>query len=288
MLSLSNIFGNILKSKKAEKINVKSEKRETPFYGDELLCARYYNIDETQYIDLYVPYKGPLGVWMSGGSDSSMLAFLLAKTIKDHNLDVKIMPMSFKRDNKPWNLWVSTNVVEQIEKILDIKKGDIFLNHNYCYFGDPGSDDFSSKMEKHITMLKTNNLITIVYSGLTKNPDSTEEDLIDGRVLTRDDPAELFKDKNAKYVEEKLISNPFMFQNKLLISDLYKKHDLLETLLPYTRSCEGFIRVTNSFKKSCGTCWWCKERKWAFNRYVEDPLKHIPPSDKMKKECSVV
>jgi hypothetical protein len=174
MLSLSNIFGNILKSKKAEKINVNSEKRETPFYGDELLCARYYNIDETQYIDLYIPYKGPLGVWMSGGSDSSILTFLLAKTIKDHNLDVKIMPMSFKRDNKPWNLWVSTNVVEQIEKILNIKKGDIFLNHNYCYFGDPGSDDFSSKMEKHITMLKTNNLITIVYSGLTKNPDFIE------------------------------------------------------------------------------------------------------------------
>ena len=292
MLSLTEIFGNIIKSKKtnikSEKIVITDKSREASTYGDELLCARYYNIEETQYIDLYIPYMGPIGLWLSGGADSSMLAFLLAKTIKDHNLNIKIMPMCFKRNIKPWNLSVATNVIENIEKILDIKKGDIFLNLNCCYFGESGSDNFSIKMEKHITMLKMSKLITIVYSGLTKNPDLTEEDLLTERVLTRDNPEELFKDKDKRYIEEKIISNPFMFQNKLLISDLYKKHDLIESLLPYTRSCESFIKNTNFFKESCGKCWWCKERKWAFEKYTKDPLKHIPPSNKMKKECNVV
>jgi hypothetical protein len=292
MLSLTEIFGNIVKSKKtsikSEKIVITDKSREASTYGDELLCARYYNLEETQYIDLYIPYMGPIGLWLSGGADSSMLAFLLAKTIKDHNLNIKIMPMCFKRNIKPWNLSVATNVIEKIEKILDIKKGDIFLNPNYCYFGESGSDDFSIKMEKHITMLKMSKLITIVYSGLTKNPDLTEEDLLTKRVLTRDNPEELFKDKDKRYIEEKIISNPFMFQNKLLISDLYKKHDLIESLLPYTRSCESLMKNTNFFKESCGTCWWCKERKWAFEKYTKDSLKHIPPSNKMKKECNVV
>jgi hypothetical protein len=48
------------------------------------------------------------------------------------------------------------------------------------------------------------------------------------------------------------------------------------------------LKNTNFFKESCGTCWWCKERKWAFEKYTKDPLKHIPPSNKMKKECNVV
>jgi len=61
MISLSNIFGNFLKSKKTETINVKNDKRKTPYYGDDLFCARYYNSDETHYVDIYLPLKGPVG-----------------------------------------------------------------------------------------------------------------------------------------------------------------------------------------------------------------------------------
>ena len=290
MLSLNNFFGNILKSKKAERITVKNNNRHTPYYGDDLFCARYYNLEETEYVDLYIPLKGPVGIWISGGADSSLLAFLLAKTIKDYNLDIKIMPMTFKRDNKPWNLAVATNVIEQIEKILEIEKGKIFLSHNYCYLGNHELvDEFGKKIFNHIDSLKRNGLITIVYSGLTKNPDPLPEELINERETTRDEPDNHFKGtESINYVEEKLVANPFMFLTKEFVANLYKKYDLLDSLLPYTRSCEGLIKSTNFFKETCKTCWWCRERKWAFSKYVENSLEHIPPSNRMKKMCSVV
>ena len=290
MLSLNNIFGNILKSKKAERITVKNDERKTPYYGDDLFCARYYNLEETEYVDLYIPLKGPVGIWASGGADSSLLAFLLAKTIKDYNLDIKIMPITFKRGNKPWNLAVATNVINQIEKILEIEKNKIFLSHNYCYLGNHELvDEFNKKTFNHIDSLKQNGLITIVYSGLTKNPYPLPEELINERETIRDEPDNHFKGtESINCVEERLVSDPLMFLTKEFIADLYKKYDLLDSLLPYTRSCEGFMHNTKFFKETCQTCWWCRERKWAFAKYTEYSLKHIPPSNKMKKMCSVV
>lgn len=290
MIDLRNIFNFAFSGKKADIINVKkSDNRIAPLYGDRLLCARYYNLDETQYVDLYVPYEGPLGIWMSGGADSSLLAFLLAKTIKDYNMEVKILPMSFKRDNKPWNLAVATNVVQQIENILEIKSGDIFLSHNYCYFGNHEAADFGELTLKHVNNLKRNKLVTIIYNGLTKNPDPLPPELTDEREIIRDNPNEGFDDSmSINDIEHRLVSTPFLFQTKEIVAELYKKHNLIETLLPYTRSCEGLIKSTEFFRKPCYTCWWCRERKWAFSKYSDDPLRHIPPSDRLKKMCTIV
>jgi hypothetical protein len=290
MINLKFLFDtfDFLRNKKVKEItlNRKSDKR-THSYGDELLCARYYNEDDTQYIDLYVPLKGPVGIWMSGGADSSMLAFLLAKTIVDYKLDIKIVPMSFKRDDKPWNLWVATNVVERIEEILNLKRGEVFLNHNYCYFGDYKTDDYFDRLKDHISLLKDKKIITIAYSGLTKNPDPIPENMISRREETRDDPYLKFKDADDFQKEELLVALPFLFQDKTFVASLYNKHKLLESLFPYTRSCENAKHNTKFFKTSCGRCWWCLERDWAFSRYCDDPLKHIPPSDAIRKTCSI-
>lgn len=290
MISLNDVFGKYfsIKKKSAKQIIVQRDNEFVPRYGNELLCARYYNEDETQYADIYIPLKGPIGIWMSGGADSSLLAFLLAKTIKDYNLNIKILPMSFKREDKPWNLWTAANVVERIENILNINRGDIFLNHNFCDFGDYRQKlAHMNKIRNHIVLLKENNLVTIVYNGLTHNPDPLPPELENDRETTRDvSQQEFINEKSDKHdFEEKIISKPFLFLDKSFIASMYKKHDLLESLFPYTRSCEGYIKNTNFFKEPCKKCWWCKERKWAFGKYVDDPLKHIPASEKIKKTC---
>ena len=293
MINFGEIFGKYFSSKrgKAEQITIERQSNYNPTYGNELLCARYYNEDETQYADIYIPLKGPICLWMSGGADSTMLAFLLAKTIKDYGLNLKILPISFKRDDKPWNLWTAANVIERIENILDLKKGEIFLNHNFCDFGDYRQKlTHSIKLKNHISLLKDNKLITITYNGLTHNPDPLPPELENKREVIRDvSPKEYLNEKIKKHdFEEEIISKPFLFLDKSFIANLYNKHNLLESLLPYTRSCEGFAKNTKFFKNSCKTCWWCKERNWAFSKYVEDPYKHIPASEKMKKSCVAI
>ena len=39
----------------------------------------------------------------------------------------------------------------------------------------------------------------------------------------------------------------------------------MKTLFPYTASCTGDAETTNNFTMPCGKCFWCYEKKWAFN-----------------------
>ena len=63
--------------------------------------------------------------------------------------------------------------------------------------------------------------------------------------------------------------------DKRMIAHLYKHFNVLEELLPHTRSCEwheGFenngVIVPNPKDGHCGECWWCRERKWAFGKLI--------------------
>ena len=45
------------------------------------------------------------------------------------------------------------------------------------------------------------------------------------------------------------------------IARLYEEEGILDDLFPLTRSCEN----DDTLDYHCGFCWWCDERKWAFN-----------------------
>ena len=52
---------------------------------------------------------------------------------------------------------------------------------------------------------------------------------------------------------------PFFNLDKRQIAELYKQHNLLDTLFPLTVSC--ITEITH-----CGECWFCKERIWGFGK----------------------
>ena len=57
----------------------------------------------------------------------------------------------------------------------------------------------------------------------------------------------------------------FINVDKKFIADIYKQNDLMETLYPLARSCVGTEDVTDNYTKECHKCFWCYEKKWAFN-----------------------
>ena len=71
-----------------------------------------------------------IGIWMSGGADSSMLAYLLAKQIRDFDLNIKIQPLSVRR-GRPNNPIYAGNVIDFIEEDLQIK-----MNDHIIYYPD--------------------------------------------------------------------------------------------------------------------------------------------------------
>ena len=58
-----------------------------------------------------------------------------------------------------------------------------------------------------------------------------------------------------------------MFVNKKFIAQCYKDYNLMDKLYPLTASCIGYADTTNYFTEPCKTCWWCKEKLWAFGSY---------------------
>ena len=58
--------------------------------------------------------------------------------------------------------------------------------------------------------------------------------------------------------------NPFIQHHKGHVAKLYYDYGLIDDLLPLTRSCEGWDYMTANYSKTCGECWWCMEREWAF------------------------
>ena len=210
-----------------------------------------------------------LGCSLSGGADSAILTYLIAKDIIDSNSYTRILPFTRERPYpqpfpKNWNIWRSRLVIDKINELLG---KNVFLYH----FIDPQPKNQLEKQtpeqeKEHVRdlhgRLAENSVGTFKFVyGVTANPPEIEmikhNFLTKWRVIDRD-----------KIKDKPMPSRPFDCVDKRFVAELYKQTNTLETLFPVTYSCEGMHDVTDNYQNHCGKCWWCKERYWAFGRYV--------------------
>lgn len=214
-------------------------------------------------IDIIInPEHKRIAVMLSGGPDSALLTYLLIKTIQQEQLDTQIFPVTAELLKRPFNIRYSKLV---LDRLADITGYDKFGAH--LIFEIPAhlclDDDVKiSIMRENTTRFAHEYDLERYYNGQTKNPPPEVELLRQDRMLDRDTPEE-----DGKKLETKSVSWPLLFTNKRGLSDLYRQHDLLETLFPYTRSCEGETEETNNHTTACERCWWCRERFWGFGTY---------------------
>lgn len=226
-------------------------------YDDDQVFEQMKNYTKN---DHYLKDVDTIGIWMSGGADSSLLAYLLAKKIKDENLNVNIQPLSVRR-GRPWNPVYAANVIDFIVDDLEFEK----MNQHIIYYPDINDEyyrEISIFWEKDNENFR-NDLFQILYSGITCNPPISEN-------MSRN--KERSRDENSKrpittYNGLRYYINPFFDINKKDLYEIYKHYNLLETLFPITRSCEGSAEDSGNYTYHCGKCWWCEERFWAFGKY---------------------
>lgn len=203
-----------------------------------------------------------IAVSMSGGADSSLLCYLLAKQIKEQNLDIKIFPISAIFAVRPWSYETAIKVVKTIEQLT----GFTNWGHHWKFRVSLEDCKLDSAKEKRfgdvMSLLFSNQIIDHLYSGKTKNPSQLVCDtFVDKRRQhDRDAPTE------ADIYKADVETVPWAMVDKRFVLDIYKQHNLLNTLLPLTRSCEGDVVQTENFTKICNTCWWCEERAWALKQ----------------------
>jgi len=219
---------------------------------------------------LPIPRSSPLygevktiGIWMSGGIDSSLLAWKLADQIEDHDLCIKLQPFTVRR-SRPYNPFHAEAVLEKIYKgnhVLD-------MITYYPDKNDPHQCDTQEFIDRDMENF-TNGVIQIMYSGISQNPPLEEIKATEGwythkngtiqhTETNRDKPGKLeeygYEPHHGHYI------NPWSRFNKKDIASEYKRLGLWD-IFEATRSCEG-----DDGMGPCGICWWCFEKKWAFGR----------------------
>lgn len=178
------------------------------------------------------PEKEKIGIMLSGGADSAILLFLLAKFFPD----TKYIPLTVPRTDGAY--LYTPAIVEHINQILNlnipkpIKLGDPNLPH---YEQAQSGIDIAFKY----------NIVDYVFWGTQSTPprDLVQlEGLYPNRRINKD---------------LKRVSTPFFDLYKSDTLELYFQFDQIE-LLKLTHSC------TEKQIGRCMNCYQCNERTWAF------------------------
>ena len=252
---------------------------------------------------LRIPFNNSwkkIAVNLSGGADSACLTYLLCKHIEQNNLDCTVDAVSLLRcwNTRPWQREIGQNVFDKLKQMFpdiinlrhvtfcppELEHGAIGHSIETTLDNKPQSGEEIIKQSYNKYCAYTYKL-EAVYHAVTANPPSVGEDI---RIPERDfdkknlNVNDVFKYWNAE--EQRFWQiKPFRFIQKDYIYKQYADNNVLD-LYNTTSSCEGDLKIYNSVKqrypsidaytpgdkyKPCGECWWCQERAWAEQQYVQ-------------------
>jgi 7-cyano-7-deazaguanine synthase in queuosine biosynthesis len=192
--------------------------------------------------------EGPVGISCSGGTDSSLLLYILMANCED---TIHIFTLSN-------NLKGRANAVivpRVIERCIQLTGNINVMQHSW--YSENQTEESLFEPQRHF--LKERKIKTI-FSAVTANPPSDikfrsgagEKDLRDPNVV-----------KDEVSFDGHFLT-PFVNKDKKTISKIYQDLGLTEALFPLTRSCEAMGKI--EYYDHCGKCWWCEERLWGFDR----------------------
>jgi len=216
-----------------------------------------------KHIDFDIPKDGNILLWVSGGADSAAGLYLIVKEIIDKNLNTKVVCSTWRRpwpsDNpRDWNITHAKKVISKVCELVG--RSDIIIDH--LLFDEPFRNDPEEYIDEGrwvtaFDSVKVSHNTQAWFTFLTQNPpmdEMVEYGLLEEREEERDEG-----------IVHKIL--PFGRVDKSFVKGIYDEFDLLTTLLPETRSCEGPAEDTNNYTTACEWCWWCREKYWAFKEY---------------------
>ena len=197
--------------------------------------------------------SGPIAVNLSGGADSSILLYILMQHIREPIWAFTCVPNSGQNGHA----LVSAKVVDRCIELTN----NINIHHHIWYQRE--SNDPKLLLSVEYDIMRTLDLKTL-YVGTTANPPHE----IENRFVDNNQTVHL-EDRNPNTlrpvindVDTLRFIRPFTNIDKVKIADIYRELDLLDNLLPLTRSCRALTFRTS--QEHCGICWSCKEREWGF------------------------
>lgn len=245
------------------------------------------------------PSKKVIGLNFSGGADSTLLFFLLCKLIEVLDTGTKIVASTLIRfwEDRSWTDDLATNIfgymrqrfpkIEMTHEIGFVPtalertpvKNLVFEQNKPAPFSDrimqsANADVYAVK--DYSKYLAAKHGIAHIYGGTTMNPGHLNDTVKAPKFRANRD---IDISDMELYMLNSPAQDPFSLVHKNWVMAQYDNFEL-EDLLSMTRSCEinsteldriygkGQWHITGS-DYSCGTCFFCHERKWGYdNRQI--------------------
>ena len=235
-----------------------------------------------QTIDFKCPEKVLLS--LSGGLDSASLLYLICLYFPD----TEIVPFTGQDVTAPRDYECARDILQYMRETFpdanikdhDVYKFDIWDEEWRQLARDKWDEETTVTadgkvipkftglsglvkvlfLRKNVERLKTQYPKHTILTGMTANPPVEEQ-----HEYGFYDVAERRRDRRDNPTRSGIHYQPLRNVDKKFVAGVYKEHDLMETVYPYTSSCVGSEQDTNYFIKGCGKCFWCHEKKWAFD-----------------------
>ena len=229
-----------------------------------------------------IPYNNNwkrIGISLSGGADSALLAYLV---LKNTTADLYFTTQIRLWKTRPWQRPVAHNVVDWFKEQFPERNITHLENFIPPEMEEPNTtyitDEYGyTKPGNRIILRAFNEWAAHTYNldawfaGVNKNPDVP----FDGALADREEG-------HLPLVMEHMgitVCHPFVHTMKDWIIQQYYTHDIVD-LLKLTRSCEGDLNdypevfgdldyktyTPGQSVPECGKCFWCKEREWAIEK----------------------
>lgn len=200
-------------------------------------------------MDIEILADKKIGISLSGGADSALLAFILM-----NNYDGDLHFFTHASQEKSFR--TVKNSILVIERCIELTK-KINCYHHIKYDRQQQRDTFLNFLLDSVD----SKIIDVMYTGTTSAPPNYiqknfNEQLPEGINARRDQNR-----IKQLYTHNNRLFHPLINFSKKEIFSMYRDLNILDTIYPVTNSCENLHQHSGH----CGECWWCEERKWAFD-----------------------
>lgn len=221
----------------------------------------------------------------SGGPDSAIIIWAVAKYIKENNLPINIFHTSIDSTEKFWYIHHAKQVINFVEKELGIPAAAHITQNDVVVTADENGNPVGyaeAQREVNTELLRNKHSIGYIMNGNSnmlaqkflreaqeKDPekyghlhytDTTRLMPEDGGTKIRQEFTELRRGR-IKY-------EPFTNLDKRSVKECYDYYGVTDTLFPLTRSCEAEASNSQRYigQEHCGKCIFCFERLAVFGR----------------------
>lgn len=208
--------------------------------------------------------KRKIGIKVSGGADSAIVLYMLAKYImEEHGQEnAEIHVITCNSVEKMFQVHHAKKVMDKVAELTGIT----YAGHHTAIVSAESDETYIGGQKEFLDKLYADGIIECNLNGITAIPSPEDCPEMNEGLVGQIIDERVRSGEKKPHISGKSF-RPVINLDKRGIAELYRNLGVEKELYPITRSCEG-NRDTTRIEHQCGKCWTCRERIWAFG-YLE-------------------